>query len=186
MLVEVVGIKDVELGVYLLRGMGAKLQLTVNHILHHLEHTVLHLFGVVRLLNVLFQQPKTFFLYLFLGTKEDFAPLVGFGDVLVHVNANQDAHLIYIVEERPQSEIARCTEKAHHGIKVLDLRVIFEYALKLFHQSVPIPIGEEMGSDWYLYHTLSFCSARTIFRRGWVQTKNLRTRKSADWRSSMS
>ena len=93
---------------------------------------------------------------------ENFAPLVGFGDVLVHVNANQDAHLIYIVEERPQSEIARCTEKANHGIKVLDLRVIFEYALKLFHQSVPIPVGEEMGSDWYLYHTLSFCSARTI------------------------
>ena len=46
-LVEIVGIKDIELGMYLFRWMGAKLQLAVDHVLHHLKHAILHLFGVV-------------------------------------------------------------------------------------------------------------------------------------------
>ena len=56
-LVVVLGVEDVELGMDLLGGMGAQFKFAVQHILHHLEHTILHLLGVVRLLDVFFQFP---------------------------------------------------------------------------------------------------------------------------------
>ena len=106
MLVVVVGIKDVEFGVNLFGRMGTEFQLAVDHILHHLQHAVFHLLGVMRLFDVLFQQSQTLFLYLFLGTKEEFSSLVGMGDVFVHIDANKDAHFVDTVKERTQCEIS--------------------------------------------------------------------------------
>ena len=57
MLVEIVGIEDIEFGMNLLWGMGAEFKFPIQHILHHLKHTILHLFGIIRMFNILLQQP---------------------------------------------------------------------------------------------------------------------------------
>ena len=130
--------------------MGSQLQFAVNHVLHHLEHTILHLLGIVRLLDVFLQFPEAFLLYLFLGSKEEFALLMGTGDVFIHIDANQYSYLINIIQEGTQGEITRCTKETHYCIKILHLRVIAQNPLKLFHQRVPIPVSEEMGVNRYV------------------------------------
>ena len=47
MLVEIVWIKNVKLGMYLLGRMGTKFQFAIQQILEHLQHALFHLFGVI-------------------------------------------------------------------------------------------------------------------------------------------
>ena len=106
MLIIVVGIKNVELGMYLFGGMGAKFQLAVYQVLQHLEHSVFHLFRIVRLLNVLPYEVEGFVFHFLFSSKEQFSLLCGAGDVFVNINANQNAHLVDAIEKWAQGKIA--------------------------------------------------------------------------------
>ena len=65
------------------------------------------------------------------GTKEQLTLLMRFGNILVHIDTNQYANLVYIVQEWAQSEIARCSQKTYYCIKMFDLRIVLKDAFKL-------------------------------------------------------
>ncbi len=149
---------------YAFRRMCAQFQLAVNHILKHLEHAVLHLFIIMRLLDVFLQELQTFFLHFFLGTHKQHAFLMGTGNILVHIDTNKDAHLIDTIQERAHSKIARRTKESNDGIKVLYLRVVLKYPLKLIHQCVPTSVSKKVGRYRYICHiyAIDLRSERTI------------------------
>lgn len=144
-LAELVGVKDINLSMNLFGGMGTKLNFAVLNVLNQLEHAILDLLGVIRLLDVLSYQIEIIVFHFACRIIKQLAFVNTLGDIFVDIDTDEDTHLAEVVEEWSQSEIARSTEEAHHGIKILYAVVVPQNAFKLFNKSVATSVGENVG-----------------------------------------
>lgn len=79
----------------------------------------------------------------------------------VNVDADQDADVRDVAEERANGEVARGAQETDQGVKPLDIGVALEDTLEFSEEGLIAVVGKEAGGHRLKAH-------QAVFTRGWV------------------
>ena len=124
--------------------MRTKFKLSINQVLNHLEYSVFYFFLVIGTFYISTDFSQTLFSYFLFRTKENLSLVCSLCNVFIHINSDENSNSIYIVQKWTQRKITRCSQKSDYSIKILDVLVMLQYALKFFHEGIAILIRKEI------------------------------------------